>query len=524
MCLVSDMAHKVNVFIQIGKRDVLFFATLANRKPKSNAIMSSTAIAITIALYFAALFIISHLTSRNATNSSFFIGNRESPWYLVAFAMIGTSISGVTFISVPGWVASSQFTYLQMVLGFLLGYVAVANVLLPLYYRLNLTSIYTYLEGRFGRVSYKTGAIFFLLSRAIGTSFRLFIVASVLQLTVFDAWGVPFWITVTGAVTLIWLYTRKGGVKTVLWTDTFQTITMLSAVLLCVYFIAQRMGLNLGEAAKAVANSELSRIWVFDDLGSRHHFLKQFFSGAFITIVMTGLDQDMMQKNLSCRCLADAQKNMYWYGFAFLPVNLLFLSLGVLLYLFAQQQGIALPTHGDDLFPLIATGGFLPPIVGILFVLGLASAAYSSADSALTALTTSATIDLLNTKHLDEQGLSRVRQRTHIVVSAVVVGIILIFRLLNDRSVIDAIYTVAGYTYGPLLGLYAFGLFTRRGVRDRWVPSIAVLSPIICFGISLLTNALWGYTMGYELLMLNGALTFVGLWISGLGVTGAKTK
>lgn len=495
---------------------MLFFATLASTNSSHAVNMSSVTIAITITLYFAALFVISHFTSRNATNRSFFIGNRESPWYLVAIAMVGTSISGVTFISVPGWVASSQFTYLQMVLGFLLGYVAVANVLLPLYYRLNLTSIYTYLEGRFGRISYKTGAVFFLLSRAIGTSFRLFIVASVLQLTVFDAWGIPFWVTVTGAVVLIWLYTRKGGVKTVLWTDTFQTVTMLSAVVMCVYFIAQRMGLSLGDAAKAVADSDLSRIWVFDDLSSRHHFVKQFFSGAFITIVMTGLDQDMMQKNLSCRSLADAQKNMYWYGFAFLPVNLLFLALGVLLHLFANQQGIALPAHGDDLFPMIATGGFLPPIVGVLFVLGLASAAYSSADSALTALTTSATIDLLNTKHLNEQGLSRVRQRTHIVVSAVVIGIILIFRLLNDRSVIDAIYTVAGYTYGPLLGLYAFGLFTHRPVRDRLVPFVAVASPLICYGISQMATHCWSYTMGYELLMLNGLLTFVGLWISGV--------
>ncbi|MBQ9469885.1 MAG: sodium:solute symporter [Bacteroidales bacterium] len=481
--------------------------------------MSSTAIAITIALYFAALFVISHITSRNATNRSFFIGNRESPWYLVAIAMVGTSISGVTFISVPGWVGSSQFTYLQMVLGFLLGYVAVANVLLPLYYRLNLTSIYTYLEGRFGRVSYKTGAVFFLLSRAIGTSFRLFIVASVLQLTVFDGWGIPFWLTVSGTVALIWLYTRKGGVKTVLWTDTFQTIAMLSAVVLCVYFIAQRLDLSFAGVVRAVADSELARIWVFDDLGSRHHFLKQFLSGAFITIVMTGLDQDMMQKNLSCRSLPEAQKNMYWYGFAFLPVNLLFLSLGVLLYIFAERYGIALPAHSDDLFPLIATGGLLPPIVGVLFVLGLSAAAYSSADSALTALTTSATIDLLSTKHMDEQTLSRTRQRTHLAVAAVVVAIILLFRSLNDRSVIDAIYTVAGYTYGPLLGLYAFGLFTRRAVRDRLVPMVTVASPIVCYAFSQLMLNRWGYAMGYELLMLNGALTFAGLWLIGLGMS-----
>lgn len=475
--------------------------------------MSSTTIALIIILYFAALFVISYFTSRNANNQSFFIGNKRSPWYLVAIAMVGTSISGVTFISVPGWVGTSQLTYLQMVLGFLLGYFVVANILLPLYYRLNLTSIYSYLETRLGRTSYKTGASLFLVSRTIGASFRLFIVASVLQLTIFNSWGIPFWATVSATVLLIWLYTRKGGVKTVLWTDTFQTLTMLTAVILCIFFIAKDLNLNFNGIVQTVANSEYSRIWVFDDINSRYHFLKQFFSGAFITIVMTGLDQDMMQKNLSCRNIADAKKNMYWYGFAFLPVNLLFLSLGVLLYVFASKNGITLPTHTDDIFPFIATQGYLPKIVGILFVLGLISAAYSSADSALTALTTSATIDVLNTANLNETELSKVRQKVHIVVSLVVIATILLFHSLNSRSVIDAIYTVAGYTYGPLLGLYTFGLFTKLGVRDKIVPYVAIASPVLCYAIDKLIVCYFSYKMGYELLMLNGLLTFIGLLI-----------
>ncbi|HPW27516.1 MAG TPA: sodium:solute symporter, partial [Tenuifilaceae bacterium] len=335
--------------------------------------MSSTAIIILIVCYFTALFIISYFTSRRSDNQSFFIGNRRSPWYLVAIAMIGTSISGVTFISVPGWVGTSQFSYLQMVLGYLLGYFVIANVLLPLYYRLQLTSIYTYLDKRFGFYSYKTGAVLFLVSRIIGSAFRLFIVSSVLQLTVFDAWGIPFWVTVTATILLIWLYTRKGGVKTVLWTDTFQTITMLVAVILTIFFIAKELHLNFSGIVSTISHSELSRIWFFDDINNRFHFLKQFFGGAFITIVMTGLDQDQMQKNLSCRSYSDAKKNMYWYGFAFLPVNLLFLSLGVLLYKFAEVKGISIPAQTDNLFPIIATQGYISPVAGILFVLGLIS-------------------------------------------------------------------------------------------------------------------------------------------------------
>ncbi|MGE0079073.1 MAG: sodium:solute symporter [Bacteroidales bacterium] len=477
--------------------------------------MSSSVIAVIIGFYFLALFVISYLTSKGADNQSFFIGNRKSPWYLVAIAMVGTSISGVTFISVPGWVGTSQFSYLQMILGYLLGYFVIANVLLPLYYRLNLTSIYTYLEKRFGFTSYKTGAVLFLVSRIIGASFRLFIVSSVLQLTVFDSWGLPFWFTVTVTIILIWLYTRKGGVRTVLWTDTFQTVAMLSAVVLCMYYIADDLNLSLRGVYDTVVNSNLSKVWFFDDFNSRYHFLKQFFGGAFITIVMTGLDQDMMQKNLSCKSYQDAKKNMYWYGFAFLPVNILFLSLGVLLYVYAASKGIALPAKTDELFPLIATQGFLSPVVGILFILGLTAAAYSSADSALTALTTSVTIDLLDTKDMDETKLRKTRQWAHIAISIIIILVILLFNSFNDKSVIDAIFTIAGYTYGPLLGLFAFGLFTKFKVTDVMVPVAAIISPIICFVLSSFSQELFnGYKFGFELLIVNGFITFMLLYFT----------
>jgi len=477
--------------------------------------MSTSLIIAVIIGYFVTLFVISYFTSRNSNNDTFFIGNRKSPWYLVSIAMIGTSISGVTFISVPGWVLTSQFSYMQMVLGYLLGYFVVANVLLPLYYRLNLKSIYTYLDARFGFYSYKTGAFLFLVSRVIGSAFRLFIVSNVLQLSIFNALGVPFWVTVSITVLLIWLYTRKGGVRTVLWTDSFQAIAMLTAVSLCVYYISSDLNLSLPGIVKAVSSSPLSRVWFFDDPNQRFYFWKQFLGGAFITIVMTGLDQDMMQKNLSCRNYKDARKNMYWYGFAFLPVNLLFLSLGVLLHTFAVQKGIPLPALSDDLFPTLATQGYLPQIVGVLFFLGLIAAAYSSADSALTALTTSFTIDVLNTKGMDEDRLRRVRQWVHVFISILMIIVIIVFNAFNDRSVIDAIFTIAGYTYGPLLGLYAFGLFTRFQVNDKLVPFIAVFSPLACYLLNKYSILLFnGYKFGFELLIVNGAIVFLLLLIT----------
>ena len=465
-----------------------------------------------IGVYFLVLIAIGRFTSRNADNESFFVGNRQSPWYVVAFGMLGTSLSGVTFISVPGYVGSTQFSYLQLVLGYLLGYFVVANVLLPLYYRLNLTSIYTYLDSRFGFCSYKTGATFFLISRLIGASFRLFLVATVLQITVFNAWGVPFIVTVLVTILLIWLYTNKGGIKTIIWTDVLQTAAMLIAVFLTIYFVAKQMDLTLVSMVQTIRDSELSRTWYFDDWNDKRHFLKQFFSGAFITIVMTGLDQDMMQKNLSCRNLKDAKKNMYWYGFAFLPVNLLFLSLGVLLFIFAQQNGIAIPEQTDELFPLIATQGYLPKVVSIMFILGIIAAAYSSADSALTALTTSFTVDILDVRGRNEQQVKRIRKQVHIALSLLMVVVIMVFKAVNDENVISAIFTVAGYTYGPLLGLYAFGLFTSYNLKDKWVPVVAVLSPVFCYFLAKYSTILFnGYEFGFELLMVNGAFTFIGL-------------
>ncbi|MBC7126545.1 MAG: sodium:solute symporter, partial [Bacteroidales bacterium] len=345
---------------------------------------------------------------------------------------------------------------------------------------------------------------------SIGSAFRLFIVSNVLQLSIFNALGVPFWVTVSITVLLIWLYTRKGGVRTVLWTDSFQAIAMLTAVSLSVYYISSDLNLSLSGIVKAVSSSPLSRVWFFDDPNQRFYFWKQFLGGAFITIVMTGLDQDMMQKNLSCRNFKDARKNMYWYGFAFLPVNLIFLSLGVLLHTFAIQKGIPLPAQSDDLFPTLATQGYLPQIVGVLFFLGLIAAAYSSADSALTALTTSFTIDVLNTKGMDEDRLRRVRQWVHVFISILMVLVIVVFNAFNDRSVIDAIFTIAGYTYGPLLGLYAFGLFTRFQVNDKLVPFIAVFSPLACYLLNKYSILLFnGYKFGFELLIVNGAIVFL---------------
>jgi Na+/proline symporter len=465
-----------------------------------------------ISIYFLILLAVGQYTSRNANNESFFVGNRQSPWYVVAFGMIGASLSGVTFISVPGWVGDTQFSYLQLVFGYLLGYFVVANVLLPLYYKSNLTSIYSYLGTRFGVYSYKTGASFFLLSRVIGSAFRLYLVATVLQVAVFDAWQVPFWVTVAVTILLIWLYTKKGGIKTIIWTDMLQTATMLLAVVLVIYYICHQMGYSFSQMVSVIRESEYSRVWFFDDWHDKRHFVKQFFSGAFITIVMTGLDQDMMQKNLSCRNLSDAKKNMYWYGFAFLPVNLIFLSLGALLFIYANQLGIAIPTQSDNLFPLIATQGYLPKVAGILFILGIIAAAYSSADSALTALTTSFTVDILGATNFTDEKQANQRRWVHIAISVVLGIVILAFRAVNDQSVISAIFTVAGYTYGPLLGLYAFGLFTKISVRDRWVPVVAILSPVICFFLSNYSVVLFnGYKFGFELLMLNGALTFFGL-------------
>lgn len=453
----------------------------------------------------------SHLVTGRGGNDAFYRANRRSPWYMVAFGMVGASISGVTFVSVPGMVMVSGMTYMQTCLGFIIGYFLVAFVLLPVYYRLNLTTIYSYLKTRLGLRSYKTGASFFIVSKMAGASARFYVVCIILQRFVFDGLGVPFWLTVTAMVLMIWLYTRRGGIKTLVWTDSFQTACMFAALILIIVEVMRQLGLSPSEAVSAIAADEHSRMFVFDDWVSRQNFWKQFLSGIFIVIVMTGLDQDMMQKNLTCKNLRDAQKDMCAYSFAFVPANLLFMCLGVLLMLLAAKQGVALPQSGDDLLPMFAASGRLGSAVVVFFTIGIVAASFSSADSALTALTTSFCIDLKG-----RAGDERLRKRVHVMMAVVFAAFILIFRALNSTSVIDAIYIMCSYTYGPLLGLFAYGLLTKRGVHDAAVPYIAVASPLLCFAIDFIVRSTTGYQFGYEMLMLNGLLTFTGLWISGL--------
>ncbi|MGB0892754.1 MAG: sodium:solute symporter, partial [Flavobacteriaceae bacterium] len=429
----------------------------------------------------------------------------------VAFGMIGASLSGVTFISVPGWVEAQSMSYMQMVLGYIVGYAVIGLVLLPLYYRLNLTSIYTYLQDRFGEYSYKTGASFFLLSRTIGAAFRLFLVANVLQLLLFDAYGIPFWVTVTITILLIWLYTFKGGIKTIVWTDTLQTLFMLIAVGVCIYAISDE--LQISNLFTYVADSELSKTFFFDDWKTGNYFWKRFFAGAFIAVVMTGLDQDMMQKNLTCRNLKDAQKNMFWFTIVLVIVNFFFLALGILLTDYAQKNGI--DAHKDLLFPTIAGKGSLGLAAALFFLLGLIAAAYSSADSALTSLTTSFSIDILEIdKKKEKTEQEKIRKKIHVLFSFVLIAVILIFKyFIADASVIAKIFTFAGYTYGPLLGLYAFGLFTKLKVKDKAVPIICIASPIIAYGINEFTKSKFGFDFEFFILVLNGFITFVGLYL-----------
>ena len=477
--------------------------------------MSPIIILICFLAYTALLFVITWLTSRRSTNRSFFIGNKASPWFVVAYGMIGASMSGVTFMSVPGWVGTANFSYMMVVIGYVFGYIVIGNVLLPLYYRLNLTSIYSYLETRFGFWSYKTGAFYFILSRTIGASFRMFLVVNVLQIFIFDAWNVPFFVTVLIFIILILLYTFKGGIKTIIWTDTIQTTFMLLSLVISIYLIIDNMGLNLGEMINRVYNSSYSTM-IFTDWSDKRFFLKELFSGAFIAIVMTGLDQEMMQKNLTCRTLRDAQKNMFTFTGIMVFVNLVILFLGATLFLYTSFKGIELPLRSDDLFPLIAVN-HLGPVAGLVFLIGLISAAYPSADGALTSLTTSFSIDFLGINkrsELQENEKKRIRQMVHIVFAFILLMVIVLFRAINDRAVIDKLFTVAGYTYGPLLGLYAFGLFTKFSVHDRWVPIVALASPVICFILSEYSVDIFnGYRFGFELLILNGFITFVGLLI-----------
>ena len=476
--------------------------------------MDSKLVLIVITSYFVLLFLISWFTSRKISEDTFFTGDRQSPWFLVAFGMIGASLSGVTFISVPGEIGNTKFHYFQVVLGYTLGYFTIAKVLLPLYYRLNLVSIYSYLEDRFGFWSYKSGAFFFILSRTLGSSIRVFLVAGVLQLILFDQWGIPFWVSVLITVSLIWIYTHRGGIKTVVWTDTLQTFFMLAAVLVSIYLVAKDLGiLSFSAIIDTVAADSRSEIFNWD-WQSGTNFFKQFASGAFITIVMTGLDQDMMQKNLTCKNIGDAQKNMFWFTIILVFVNLLFLVLGVLLYQYSESNGLSIPARTDDLYPFLATQHFTA-FAGIIFILGITAAAYSSADSTLTALTTSFCFDFLgiDKKYTKEKQVS-VRKKVHLAFTALMFLVVLVFRWINDQSVINAVFIIAGYTYGPLLGLYAFGLFTKWQVRDKWVPYLAVLAPILAFLISQNSKKLlWGYQFGFEVLILNGLLMFVGLFL-----------
>ncbi len=476
-------------------------------------------IVIAVLLYFCLLFAISRWTGRRATNTTFYRADRRSPWYMVAFGMIGASISGVTFVSVPGMVLHTQMTYLQMCMGFILGYVVVAFVLLPLYYRLNLTSIYGYLGQRLGRRSHKTGASFFLLSKMMGAAVRFYVVCIILQRFVFDPMGIPFAVTVVALVLLIWLYTRHGGIKTLVWTDSLQTLCLFTALLLIIYKVMQDMGLTMGEAVAMIKDNALSQVFVMDDWVSKQFFWKQFLSGVFVVLVMTGVDQDMMQKNLTCKTLRGAQKDMCTYGVAFLPANLLFLSLGVLLAMWYQQQGMPIPVMGDDLLPyyieqVSSNNNCQLSIVNsqlteLMFVLGIVAASFSSADSALTSLTTIYCVDIRE-RDADE-GL---RKKVHLAMCGLFVLFILLFRAVNSTSLIDAVYIIASYTYGPLLGLFAYGLMTRRAVNDRWVPYIAIVSPLLCYILDWGIGQTTGYRFGYELLMLNALFTFVGLWVS----------
>lgn len=479
-------------------------------------IMQPSYILFLILGYFGVLLLISFLTNRGGSNADFFKAGKKSPWYLVAFGMIGASLSGVTFISVPGWVEASQFSYFQLVLGYTVGYAFIGLVLLPLYYRMNLTSIYTYLESRFGKFSYKTGATFFLISRMIGSAFRLYLVAIVLQNLVFDSLGVPFWLTVTLTIMLIWLYTFKSGIKTIVWTDTLQTLFMLIALGVAIYYVSTDLGIAPSNLFDFITASDFSKMFFFEDIKSADYFWKQFISGAFIAIVMTGLDQDMMQKNLTCRNLKDAQKNMFWFTIVLTVVNFVFLSLGVLLTVYAQQNGI--DAQRDLLFPTIATQSGLGIGIALFFILGLIAAAYSSADSALTSLTTSFSIDILDIeKKYDEFKQVRIRKQVHIGISLTLILVIIIFKyIIADESVIAKVFVFAGYTYGPLLGLYAFGLFTKWQVMDKWVPLIAILSPIATYLISVNSIKWFGFEFGFFVLILNGLLSFFGLLITSI--------
>lgn len=479
-------------------------------------------ILVIILIYFCILMFISYHTSKkHSDNDAFFLGNRQSTWYIVAIGMIGTSISGVTFISVPGMVGRFDMTYMQMVLGFIPGYLFVAYVLLPIYYKLNLTTIYGYLDQRFGTYSYKTGASFFILSRIIGSAAKLYLVALILQALVFDAWNVSFCITVSCLILFIWLYTHRSGIKTIVWTDALQTLCLIVALILIIYQVTIGLGLDFSGMVRTVTTNDHARIFVFDDWVSRQNFFKQFLSGSLIVIVMTGLDQDMMQKNLSCRNLREAQKNMVSYGFAFVPLNYLFLALGILLLLFASQNNIVLPEKSDEILPLLATEYLGLPVL-ICFTIGIIASSFSNADSALASLTTTICVDLLRIEKANKQKANKMRQLVHFMTSVLFLLTMLLIHHIGQNNVLDTIYKAASYTYGPLLGMFFIGLFTQIKLRDEFVPFVCILSPIVSMLVEYMLKQYYNYTVGYEILLFNGFITALGLWCLSLGKKAIK--
>ena len=461
--------------------------------------------------YFAMLMLISRFVSRNDgdSNDSFFMAGRNASWWMVSIGMIGASVSGVSFLSVPGMVRGIGFQYLQTAFGFILGYILIAKVLLPVYYRLKSPSIYEFLNERFGKCAYKTGAWFFLLSKLLGTAAKVYVIVLVLHVLALASLGIPFWANAVLIVAMIWMYTWRGGLKTIVWTDMLQTVFMVLALVMLIFSFVNKLGLDFGGLVTLVADSPWSKFVEFNDWSDKQHFVKQFFSGAFIALVMTGLDQDMIQKNRAIRTLKESQKNMYWYGTAFVPLNFLFLLLGLLMLQFATANGIELPAKSDDFLPFFVSGGYFDVFVSACFVVGVVAATFSSADSSLTSLTTSFCVDIAGKK--DDV---RYRKRVHIAFCAILIAVIYLIREMNNSSLIDLIYMMVSYTYGPLLGLFAFGLFTRRRTNDRAVPFIAITSPILCFLIERWCQSAFGYTFGYELLILNATLTFLCLTLA----------
>ena len=470
---------------------------------------------ITVLLYLAFLFAISYITSRKNDNSGFFVGGRQSSWIVVSIATIGSTISGVTFVSVPGMVQTNGFAYLQMVMGFVVGQFLIAYVLVPMYYRLKLVSVYEYLKERFGMNSYHTGAWFFFISKMLGAAVRVYLVCLTLQILIFEPLGIPFILNAAVTMLVVWLYTYRGGVKTVIWTDLFKTLCLVLSVVLCIYFIAQGMGYNLAGVCQSVFSDDMSRIFFFDDINDRRFFPKQFFAGVFTIIATTGLDQDLMQRNLSCKNSTESRKNMMVSILLQFIVISLFLMLGVLLYTYASFIGLDSSGYkGDEIFTKIATGGYLPMAVGILFLIGLIAAAFGAAGSALTALTTSFTVDILNADRSDETATARKRKMVHVFMALVMALVIYMFNRFNNTSVIDAVYILASYTYGPILGMFVFGIFIKRQVKDKWIPLVAIIAPILCFIVDRNSQEWFnGYRFSYELLILNAAFTFVGLYI-----------